>query len=259
MLHSFVHDGLKLAYADVSHAGAHNTPVLLIHGFASSIAVNWQQPGWFKTLGDAGYRVIAIENRGHGHSDKPREIDAYDTMKMAADARALLDHLGIERAFIQGYSMGARISAFLSTVASERFLGMALGGLGIHLIDGVGLPIGIAEALERHDPENITDPMQKMFRTFAERNKQDLLALAACIRGSRQDLSREAVGTIKIPTLVAVGTNDPVAGSPHPLVALMPHARAFDIEGRDHNLAVGDRTHRAAVLAFYEELRAAGV
>lgn len=259
MLHHFSHDGLKLAYADVSHPGAHNTPVLLIHGFASSIAVNWQQPGWFKTLGDAGYRVIAIENRGHGHSDKPRDIDAYDTLRMAADARALLDHLQIERAFIQGYSMGARISAFLASTNPERFLGMALGGLGIHLIDGVGLPIGIAEALERDDPENITDPMQKMFRTFAERNRQDLLALAACIRGSRQDLSREIVAQINVPTIVAVGTNDPVAGSPHPLVAIMPNAQAFDIEGRDHNLAVGDRTHRAAVLAFYEDLRSTGL
>jgi pimeloyl-ACP methyl ester carboxylesterase len=257
MLHHFENDGLKLAYADVTQPGAHNTPVLLIHGFASSIAVNWQQPGWFKTLGDAGYRVIAIENRGHGHSDKPRGIEAYDTLRMAGDARALLDHMKIERAFIQGYSMGARIAAFLATQSPERFLGLAMGGLGIHLVDGVGLPIGIAEALERADPENITDAMQKMFRTFAERNKQDLLALAACIRGSRQDLTREAVGRIAPETLVAVGTNDPVAGSPHPLVALMRHARAFDIEGRDHNLAVGDRTHRAAVLAFYEELRTA--
>lgn len=258
MLHHFRHDGLELAYADVSHPGAHNTPVLLIHGFASTIAVNWQHPGWFKTLGDAGYRVIAIENRGHGHSSKPHEVAAYDTDRMAADARALLDHLNIERAFVQGYSMGARISAFFARSHPERFLGLAMGGLGIHLIDGVGLPIGIAEALERIDPENITDPMQQMFRTFAERNKQDLLALAACIRGSRQDLSREVVAGIAVPTICAVGTNDPVAGSPHPLVALMPNARAFDIVGRDHNLAVGDRTHRAAVLAFYEDLRAGG-
>ncbi len=257
MLHSFVHDGLTLAYADVSQPGAHNVPVLLIHGFASTIAVNWRHPGWFKTLGEAGYRVIAIENRGHGHSAKPHQSEAYDTSRMVGDSIALLDHLGIARAFIQGYSMGARIAAFLASRAPQRCLGLAMGGLGIHLVHGVGLPLGIAGALERQDPENITDPMQKMFRTFAERNKQDLLALAACIRGSRQDLAREAVAAIHLPALVAVGTHDPVAGSPHPLVALMPDARAFDILGRDHNLAVGDRTHRAAVLAFYEAQRAA--
>ena len=257
MIQTFHHDGLRLAYLDRQSpvSGAHQTPVLLIHGFASSIEVNWIAPGWFKALGDAGYRVIAIENRGHGASDKPHSPDAYATIRMTEDARALLDHLGIAKAFVQGYSMGARISAFLALHHPDRVAGLALGGLGIHLVDGVGLPLGIAEALERDDPENITDPTQKMFRTVAEKNRQDLIALASCIRGSRQVLSREEVGQIMVPTLVSVGTNDPIAGPPEPLVALMPRARAFGIAGRDHNLAVGDRTHRAEVLAFFDQLR----
>lgn len=255
MRQTFHHDGLALAYLDRPHPGAHNTPVLLIHGFASSIEVNWIAPGWFRTLGDAGYRVIAIENRGHGASDKPHSPEAYATIRMAEDARALLDHLGISGAFVQGYSMGARIAAFLALHHPARVAGLALGGLGIHLVDGVGLPLGIAEAMERDDPENITDPTQKMFRTFAEKNRQDLIALASCIRGSRQVLSRDEVARIGAPTLVAVGTNDPIAGAPEPLAALMPDARAFGIPGRDHNLAVGDRLHRAEVLAFFETLR----
>jgi len=258
MMQSFSHDGLRLAYRDERSAGGHDTPVLLIHGFASSIEVNWVFPGWFKTLGEAGYRVIAIENRGHGASDKPHQPAAYSTHRMASDALALLDHLGIERAFVQGYSVGARISSFLTLDHPERVLGLAMGGLGIHLVEGVGLPLGIAEALERHDPENITDPTQKMFRSFAEKNRQDLVALAACIRGSRQVMDRDEVKRIRTPTLVAVGTNDPIAGPPEPLVVMMPSARAFAIEGRDHNLAVGDRSHRAAVLAFFEALRAKG-
>ncbi len=256
MLKHFHSGGLRLAYRDDPAPVGHNTPVLLVHGFASSIEVNWNFPGWFKTFADAGYRVIAIENRGHGASDKPSEPGAYHTDHMAGDALALLDHLGIERAFLQGYSMGARIAAFVALRAPERLLGLALGGLGIHLIDGVGLPIGIAEALERPDPEAITDPTQKMFRSFAERNRQDLVALAACIRGSRQALTPEQVGHLATPTLICVGTNDPIAGAPEPLAALMPAAKAFAIEGRDHNLAVGDRTHRQAVLAFFEHLRA---
>jgi pimeloyl-ACP methyl ester carboxylesterase len=174
---------------------------------------------------------------------------------MAGDALALLDHLGIERAFVQGYSMGARISAFLALEHPERVKALALGGLGIHLVEGVGLPIGIAEALDVEDKSTITDPTQKMFRLFAEANRGDLAALAACIRGSRQSLTRDEAASIRVPTIICVGTNDPIAGAPQPLAALMPEARAFNIEGRDHNLAVGDKTHRAAVLAFFEAER----
>jgi pimeloyl-ACP methyl ester carboxylesterase len=256
MLNHFTHDGLRLAYLD-RFDGGHGAVVLLIHGFASSIATNWDNTAWVKTYAHAGYRVVAIENRGHGASDKPHDPDAYDTRRMARDALALLDHLGIERAFVQGYSMGARISAFLALEFPSRVRALALGGLGIHLVEGVGLPLGIAEALEVEDKSTITDPTQRMFRLFAEANRGDLTALAACIRGSRQSLTPEQAGAIHTPTLIAVGTNDPIAGPAQPLAALMPEARAFNIEGRDHNLAVGDKCHRAAVLAFFEAERGA--
>jgi pimeloyl-ACP methyl ester carboxylesterase len=255
MLKHFTHGGLRLAYLDRLDEGGHGTPVLLIHGFASSIATNWEGPAWLKSFAGAGYRVIAIENRGHGASDKPHDPAAYATPLMAEDARALLDHLGIERAFVQGYSMGARISAFLALAHPGRVRALALGGLGIHLVDGVGLPMGIADALEVADKSTITDPTQRMFRLFAEANKGDLKALAACIRGSRQVLTRDEVAAIQTPTLISVGTNDPIAGPPQPLAALMPNARAFDIQGRDHNLAVGDKSHRAAVLTFFDAER----
>ncbi|MCA0399727.1 MAG: alpha/beta hydrolase [Proteobacteria bacterium] len=258
MLKHFSHDGLSLAYLDTRQEGGHGTPVLLIHGFASLIRINWVGPGWVKTLTEAGYRVIAIENRGHGASEKPHDPAAYATPLMAEDARALLDHLGIQRAFVQGYSMGARISAFLAMRHPERVAALALGGLGIHLVDGVGLPLGIAEAMETADASGLTDPTQIMFRSFAEKNGQDLLALAACIRGSRQVLDRSEVARLAAPTLIAVGTRDDIAGAPEPLAAMMPDARAFAIEGRDHNLAVGDRTHRAEVLAFFDQIRQSG-
>jgi pimeloyl-ACP methyl ester carboxylesterase len=89
-----------------------------------------------------------------------------------------------------------------------------------------------------------------MFRAFAEQNNGDLRALAACMRGSRQTLSREQVSSIRVPMLIAVGTKDKVAGSPHALAALIPGAQALDIENRDHMLAVGDKMFKAGVLAF---------
>jgi pimeloyl-ACP methyl ester carboxylesterase len=249
----FSSDGVRIAYLDVVPASGSGDPVVLVHGFASNHAVNWVNTMWVKTLGDAGYRVIALDNRGHGRSDKLYRPEDYHTEVMADDVRRLLDHLGIERADVMGYSMGARITAFLALRHPERVRSAMLGGLGSHLVEGVGLPLGIADAMEAPSADGLQDPMQRMFRLFAEQIKSDLKALAACIRGSRQVLSRDEVARIAVPTLVSVGTKDPIAGSPHDLAALMPNARALDIPGRDHNLAVGDKTHKQGVLAFLAE------
>ncbi len=126
------------------------------------------------------------------------------------------------------------------------------GGLGDRLVHGVGLPIGIAEAMEAPSLSDLSDPMQRMFRAFADQTKSDRAALAACIRGSRQSLTPAGVARIAQPTLVAVGTRDVVAGDARKLAAMMPNAEALDIPGRDHNLAVGDKVYKAGVLAFLE-------
>jgi pimeloyl-ACP methyl ester carboxylesterase len=112
------------------------------------------------------------------------------------------------------------------------------------------LPDTIAEALEAPALAGVSDPTAYMFRAFAEQTKSDLRALAACLRGSRQTLSRAEVGRITMPVLVAVGSNDPIAGSPQELAALMPAAEALAIPGRDHMLAVGDRAFKSGVLEF---------
>lgn len=249
----FDSNGVAIAYIDVGPASGAGDPVLLIHGFASNHAVNWVQPQWVRTLTGAGYRVVALDNRGHGESEKLYDPDAYHTAHMADDARRLLDHLGLERADVMGYSMGARITAYLALREPDRVRSAMLGGLGIHLVEGVGLPLGIADAMEAPSVEELTDPVQRGFRAFAEQTGGDRRALAACIRGSRQVLSRAEVGSITTPTLISVGSKDEIAGSAEALAALMPNARALDIPGRDHNLAVGDKVHKAGVLAFLAE------
>jgi pimeloyl-ACP methyl ester carboxylesterase len=249
-MQSFDSDGVRIAFIDVEPNGGAGDPVLLVHGFASTHAVNWLNTLWVKTLTGAGYRVIAFDNRGHGQSDKLYDPAAYHSAIMAEDARRLLDHLGFERADVMGYSMGARITAHLALQHPDRVRSALIGGIGIKLVEGVGLPTSIADAMEAPSLDAVSDPMARMFRAFAEQTKSDLKALAACIRGSRQVLSREQVAQIRVPALIAVGTRDEVAGQPHELAALMPNARALDIPGRDHNLAVGDKTHKEGVLAF---------
>lgn len=245
---SFQHDTLNLAYFDEGEPAG--VPVLLIHGFASSKTVNWIGPGWLKTLGDAGYRVIAIDNRGHGDSDKPHDTEAYTPDKMAGDAVALLEHLGIPDAHVMGYSMGARISAFMALAAPQAVRSLVFGGLGIGMVEGVGGWEGIAEGLLADSLDLVADQRARAFRMFAEQTGSDRVALAACIRSSRVKLTPDQAAQIDAPTLIAVGTRDDIAGSPQALAALMPHARVVDIPGRDHMLAVGDRVFKQAVLEF---------
>jgi pimeloyl-ACP methyl ester carboxylesterase len=245
----FQHDGVELAFLDEGEGD----PIVLVHGFASTAEVNWIYPGWVKTLTAAGRRVIALDNRGHGASSKLYDPAAYHSARMAEDVRALLDHLDLARADVMGYSMGARITAFFALGYPARLRGAVFGGLGIHLVDGVGLPESIAEALEAPSLADVSDPMGRTFRAFAEQTKSDLKALAACIRGSCQTLAREDVAAIRAPVLVAVGTEDVVAGSARELAALLPCGRPFDIPRRDHMLAVGDKAFKAAVLRFLAE------
>jgi pimeloyl-ACP methyl ester carboxylesterase len=128
--------------------------------------VNWVSPGWFKTLNDAGYRAIALDNRGHGASTKSYDEDDYTPSAMASDAAALLDHLGIAKAHVMGYSMGARVSAFLALSDPQKVATLVFGGLGIGMVDGVGDWDPIAAALLADDPSAITHPRGRSFRAL---------------------------------------------------------------------------------------------
>ena len=242
----FTHKGVEIGFLDEGQGD----PVVLVHGFASNKEVNWVAPSWVTTLVRAGRRAIALDNRGHGASSKLYEPAAYDSAIMAEDVSALLDHLSLKRADIVGYSMGSRITAFLTLRYPERVRTAVLGGLGIHLVEGVGLPDSIAMALEAPSLADVRDPTAYLFRAFAEQTKSDLHALAACIRGSRQTLSRAEVGHIAVPLVVAVGSEDRIAGSPEELAALIPGVEALVIPGRDHMLAVGDKVFKGGVLEF---------
>jgi pimeloyl-ACP methyl ester carboxylesterase len=242
----FSHDGVEIAFFDQGEG----EPIVLVHGFASTKEVNWNMPGWVSTLTGAGRRVVALDNRGHGASAKLYDPAAYRSAIMAEDVRALIDHLGLPRADVMGYSMGARISAFLALAHPEQVRSVVLGGLGMGLINGVGDPERIARGLEAPSLADVADSGARQFRSFAEQTRSDLRALAACMRGSRQTLSREEVGRIAVPLLVAVGSNDTIAGAPEELAALVPNAQALVIPNRDHMLAVGDKTYKAGVLEF---------
>jgi pimeloyl-ACP methyl ester carboxylesterase len=228
-------------------------PVLLIHGFASNHQVNWVATSWRRTLLDAGYRVIMVDNRGHGESAKLYESSQYSSPMMADDARHLLDHLNIQVTAVMGYSMGARIAAFLTLQNPERVSRVVFAGLAERLVTGVPGSDEIAAGLEAECLTDIEDIGARSFRIFAEQTKSDRLALAACIRSTRVKIKAEALSGIGCPVLVVAGDQDEVAGRVEPLVALIPGARGVNLPGRNHMNAVGDKDYKAAVLAFLAE------
>jgi pimeloyl-ACP methyl ester carboxylesterase len=178
---SFHNGAVEIAYLDEGEGD----PILLVHGFASTKNVNWVYPTWVSELRKNGRRVIAFDNRGHGDSAKLYDAGAYEIGIMADDIGALMDHLKIERADVMGYSLGARMTAVLAQRQPQRLRSAIFGGIGIGLIEGGGPGENVAAALEAASLDDVTDPVGRTFRAFADQTRSDRLALAACLRGSQ--------------------------------------------------------------------------
>lgn len=245
-MHKFNSDGVEIAY----QMAGEGPPILLIHGFASNARVNWWDTSWVKTLTDAGRQVISFDHRGHGASQKLYDSALYPAAEMAEDARRLLDHLGIVQADVMGYSMGARVAAFLTIAHPDRVRRAVFAGLASRMITGVGGAEAIAAAMEAPSRGDVADAGARAFRIFAEQTKSDLRALAACIRSSREKITAEELATIRVPVLVVAGEKDDVAGDVETLVKAIPGAQGVTLPGRNHMNAVGDRGYKDAVLAF---------
>jgi pimeloyl-ACP methyl ester carboxylesterase len=243
---SFDNGAVEIAYLEEGEGD----PILLVHGFASSKNVNWVYPTWVSDLRKSGRRVIALDNRGHGESAKLYDPAAYSIPMMASDVIALMDHLDISRADVMGYSLGARMTAWLGLTRPERLRSAILGGIGMAMVDGGGPGENVAVALEAPSLDDVSDPVGRTFRAFADQTRSDRRALAACLRGSRGLMSREEVAGIAVPVLIAVGTADEVAGSAHGLGELISGAEVLDIPNRDHMRAVGDKVYKTGVMDF---------
>ncbi len=244
---SFHNGAVEIAYLDEGEGD----PIILIHGFASSKNVNWVYPTWVSELRKNGRRVIALDNRGHGDSAKLYDPAQYSIPIMAGDVLALMDHLGIPQADMMGYSMGGRMTAWLGLNEPQRLRSAILGGIGIGgLIEGTGPGETVAEALEAPSLDDVTDPVGRTFRAFADQTRSDRRALAACLRGTRGLMTREQAARIGVPVLIAVGTTDDVAGSAQALGDIIPGSEVLDIPNRDHMRAVGDKVYKAGVLDF---------
>jgi pimeloyl-ACP methyl ester carboxylesterase len=153
-----------------------------------------------------------------------------------------------------GYSMGARIGAWLALEHASSVRSLILGGMGLALVEGIGGEEEIAQALEAPDIAAVKNQTGWAYRKFAEATGSDLRALAACIRVQRETVPAARLATLKMPVLVAVGEHDAIAGSPAGLARLIPGAELCVIARRDHMLATGDRQFKECALTFLGHL-----
>jgi pimeloyl-ACP methyl ester carboxylesterase len=247
----FDSDGIEIAY-DVFGAGA---PIVLVHGFAASCAVNWEKTGWVDTLVAEGRRVIGVDCRGHGRSGKPHDRARYSRGEMQRDILRLLDHLQIEQADLFGYSMGAWLLLPLLAGRSERIHTAVLGGAGAPLPETRTLHAVICAALEGAlYPTSATD-LERMvaarFREFAEDQGNDLMALACVLQSGI--MAAEALCGIErcaARVLVAAGDNDFLAGDPSSLATVIPEADLLLVTGGNHISTLTDDRFREGVLTF---------
>ena len=224
-------------------------PTLLLHGFASDYGLNWVGSKWQEALTAAGRLVVGLDLRGHGQSSKPHEPDAYRQPVMAADAMALLDHLGIGKADLIGYSMGARLALRIAFQHPDRVWKAVLGGPG--RLEGTGRERAIAEVLRGLRAPD--DPVTRLFWEFAlSRSVNVLEALACCIEGFRPDLTDEEVRSIDVPALVVEAEREEIAPGGRLVAGLLPRSELLILEGRTHMTAVTSRAFKDEALAFLD-------
>jgi len=225
-------------------------PVLCVHGFGSSTRDNWVNTGWVRDLLRAGFRIVAVDQRGHGASDKPHDATSYTMPTLVADLVAVLDTYLLDSVRYLGYSLGGRVGWQLAVDAPEHVERAVLGGIP----DGrplARLKVDQARAFLDHGIP-VEDATTLRYVSLAERVPgNDLRALVAIAEGMRLgETDPDPASPPQQPVLIATGTDDPIHDQSAHLAGLLPRGEFADIPGRHHVNAPGARTFREAGVEF---------
>ena len=240
-------DGLRIATYDF---GAPDAPaVVAVHGFASSALLNWHSSGWVRDLTRAGFRVVAIDQRGHGASDKPHDPDAYSIELLVNDVLTVLDTYMIDSAAYVGYSLGARVGWQASIDLPDRITRAVLGGIP----DGDPLTRFQVEHartfIENGTP--VDDRLTEAYLTMASGIRgNDLTALVSLVEGMRGGTQPDPANPPTQPVLFATGSDDSILAKSRVLALSTPLGEFFEIPGRNHFNAPTSRQFRDAALGF---------
>lgn len=234
--------GVRIHYTDEGRG----EPVVLVHGFANPANFQWRRTGRIEAL-SKDYRVIALDNRGHGRSGKPHDPDQYG-IQMAEDLVRLLDHLKIEKAHVVGYSMGGFITLKMVTTHPDRVLSAAACGAGWlqDTPENREFGEGVAKAIESGEsfgpllkrlglPEKPLTFLQRLGVRAALTFYHDARALAAVARGSTQmAISEEELQKNTVPVLTIIGADDGLLPDARALAEHMAHHELVVLEGKNH-------------------------
>jgi pimeloyl-ACP methyl ester carboxylesterase len=230
------------------------------------------KPGLISRLLAAGARVIAVDLRGFGASDKPRDREAYAHGAMARDVEALIAHLRLDAADVLGYSMGALTAARLLTFRVPQVKSTILVGIGQYVLDDAILEFPASFPVPEYLPKPLTnrawaehganvlekgviDPanLASAHIIMARATGADPMVLASVIRGSiAEGVSGEALQKVDVPVLILNGRSDVANQKIDRLLAAIPHARSASCEG-DHHSTPYQPTFQQAVLEFLQE------
>ncbi|HHO68896.1 MAG TPA: alpha/beta hydrolase [Gammaproteobacteria bacterium] len=254
---TFQHDGVALHYR-VEGSGE---PLLLLHGFAVHSDLNWRVPGLVRVLARR-YRVITLDLRGHGLSGKPHRPQAYGR-KLVGDAMALLDHLGIESAWLGGYSLGGYVGLRACADFPQRIRGAVLLGAGWQDPGDKAFFAALDDYAARLERGAETRPLMSylgdvprspgplhlaverlMLGVFNDRR-----ALAALVRRLHDlTLSEAELRRLRVPLCIIVGSRDPLRREAEALAVRAPRASLHLVEGADHITAAFRRQTRQQFL-----------
>lgn len=238
--HYFDANGVRIFYR-VEGAGE---PVVLIHGYGINADLNWRHPGVVRAL-RKDYQVITFDVRGHGRSDKPHDPAQYG-LESARDVCRLLDHLGVPKAHVVGYSMGGFITIKLVAMCPDRLLSAVPCASGWERPEGekLNLLASLTESLDRHEGygpliralEPAPPPAWKVMLTdFLMTSINDNAAMSAVMKGFTDlAVTEEELRNNRVPVLSIVGTRDPLGSGVQPMTEMMAHHEAAYIKGGDH-------------------------